>query len=63
MGASSWAPLLANNNVHVRCREAGNHRQQGIIECVIRTLAERLFGSMVLGTVGRMAQCASHLRV
>lgn len=36
--------LMVKHNVHVRRGQAGNHRQQGIVERWNRTLAERLFG-------------------
>jgi len=40
----AFSQLLAKHNVQVRRGAAGNHRQQGIVERLNRTLVERLFG-------------------
>lgn len=42
---SSVSTLMVKHQVHIRRGQAGNHRQQGIVERFNRSLAERLFGA------------------
>ena len=65
MGAVSQ--LLAKHNVSVRRGRVGTHRDQGIVERLNRTLAERLFGAqyaqeMLLAARGSSARSSEWVR-